>query len=266
MLEFTRDLSNFSQSFIKIKSFLLIKNYFIMMHDNDTDINNGNESEFEDYSTPTNDISPFTPIILATQTTSSGHEHSSSNNLNQHNSITLPEGQQQFITPPEHVQYPEDDIHFHPVLRRSSTPSSSEEESTSNQPSLNIRIHNIEQTINNLQSSLITSRRTNEIEKALEKLQAEVAASHERIERLRKDLNERDKSKRIINRSWSWFVRIITKHKIINCVILAIICVTFALRRQSPRTESWLQRLRMRNRKVKQFAKSALTDFKSTHP
>ncbi|CAB5362001.1 unnamed protein product [Rhizophagus irregularis] len=214
-----------------------------MMHDNDTDINNGNESEFEDYSTPTNDISPFTPIILATQTTSSGHEHSSSNNLSQHNSITLPE-----------------------VLRRSSTPSSSEEESTSNQPSLNIRIHNIEQTINNLQSSLITSRRTNEIEKALEKLQAEVAASHERIERLRKDLNERDKSKRIINRSWSWFVRIITKHKIINCVILAIICVTFALRRQSPRTESWLQRLRMRNRKVKQFAKSALTDFKSTHP
>ncbi|CAG8498754.1 19088_t:CDS:2 [Rhizophagus irregularis] len=210
-----------------------------MMHNNDTDINNGNESEFEDYSTPTNDISPFTPIILPTQTTSSGHEHSSSNNLSQHNSITLPEGQQQFITPPEHVQYPEDDIHFHPVLRRSSTPSSSEEESTSNQPSLNIRIHNIEQTINNLQSSLITSRRTNEIEKALEKLQAEVAASHERIERLRKDLNERDKT---------------------------IICVTFALRRQSPRTESWLQRLRMRNRKVKQFAKSALTDFKSTHP
>lgn len=59
-------------------------------------------------------------------------------------------------------------------------------------------------------------------------------------------------------------IQIITKHKII--VILAIICVTFALRRQSPRTESWLQRLRMRNRKVKQFAKSALTDFKSTHP
>lgn len=148
---------------------------------------------------------------MPTQITSSGHEHSSSNNLSQHNSITLPEGQQQFITPPEHVQYisPEDDIHFHhPVLRRPSTPSSSEEESTSNQPSLNIRIHNIEQTINNLQSSLITSRRINEIEKALEKLQAEVAASHERIERLRKDLNERDKSKRIINRSWSWFVRV----------------------------------------------------------
>jgi hypothetical protein len=173
-----------------------------------TDTNNGNESEFEDYSTPTNDISSFTPIILPTQATSLGYEHSSSNSLSQHNSSTLPEGQQQFITPPELIS-PEDDVHFnHPALRRSSIPSSSEEESTSNQPSLNIRIHNIEQTINNLQSSLITSRRINEIEKALEKLQAEVAASHERIESLRKDLNEREKNKWIINRSWSWFVRV----------------------------------------------------------
>ncbi|GES86329.1 acyl-CoA binding protein [Rhizophagus clarus] len=223
-----------------------------MMHDNDIDTNNGNESEFEDYSTPTNDISPFTPIILPTQTTSSGHEHSSSNSLSQHDPNTLSEGRHQFITPPELVQYisPEDDIHFHrPSLRRSSTPPSSEEESTSNQPSLNIRIHNIEQTINNLQSSLITSRRTNEIEKALEKLQAEVAASHERIERLRKDLNEREKNKR----SWSWFVRIITKHAIINSVILAIIFVTFALRRQSPRTETWLQRL-LRPLKIQYFS------------
>ncbi|RIA81788.1 hypothetical protein C1645_744250 [Glomus cerebriforme] len=243
-----------------------------MMHNNDIDNNNGNESEIEDYSTPTNEendgiLSPFTPITSTPQVTSSRHEHFSNDLRRQHNSNPSPEGQQQYITSPELLQYisPEDDIHFHhSALRRSSTSSSSEEESSSNQPSINRRIHNIEQSINNLQSSLITPRRINEIEKALEKLQSEVAASHERIEGLRRDLNEREKNKRI---SWSWFVRVIAKHAIINCVILAIIFVTFALRgRQSPRTESWLQRLRMRNRKVKQFAKSALTDFKNTHP
>ncbi|CAG8448431.1 4697_t:CDS:2 [Funneliformis mosseae] len=102
----------------------------------------------------------------------------------------------------------------------------------------------------------------------LEKLQAEVAASHERIEGLRRELNEREKNKRIINRSWSWFVKIMAKHAIINFVILAIIFAAYALRsrrRHLPIKDSWLQRLRMRNRKVKQFAKSALTDFKSTH-
>jgi polyhydroxyalkanoate synthesis regulator phasin len=238
-----------------------------MMHNNDIDNNNGNESEIEDYSTPANEdiLSPFTPLSETTQATSSRHEHSSSNDLQRHDSNTSPEGQQQYITPPELVQYipPEDDIHL--ALRRSS--SSSEEEFFSNQPSINRRLNNIEQTINNLQSSLITPRRISEIEKALEKLQAEVAASHERIERLRRDLSEREKNKKIINRSLSWFVKTIAKHAIVNCVILAIVFATFAFRgRQLPIAESWLQRLRMRNRKVKQFAKSALTDFKSTHP
>ncbi|CAI2167712.1 19943_t:CDS:2 [Funneliformis geosporum] len=225
--------------------------------------NNGNGSDTEDYSTPTNDdtLSPFPPLN-ATQTTSTRHE-SSLNDLHiRHDSNASPEGQQQYTPPPELVQFTptEDDIHFH-----HSRYNSSSEEDSSNHLSINRRIHNIERT---LQSSLITPRRISEIEKALEKLQAEVAASHERIEGLRRDLNEREKNKRIINRSWSWFVKIMAKHAIINCVILAIIFAAYALRnrrRQLPIKDSWLQRLRMRNRKVKQFAKSALTDFKSTH-
>ncbi|CAG8600250.1 2212_t:CDS:2 [Funneliformis caledonium] len=228
--------------------------------------NNGNESDTEDYSTPVNDdiLLPFTPLNTTTQTTSSRHEPSLNDLHRRHDSNTSPEGQQQYTTPPELVQYipTEDDIHHH------SRSSNSSEEESSNHLSINRRIHNIERTINNLQSSLITPRRISEIEKALEKLQAEVAASHERIEGLRRELNEREKNKRIINRSWSWFVKILAKHAIINFVILAIIFAAYALRsrrRHLPIKDSWLQRLRMRNRKVKQFAKSALTDFKSTH-
>nr|CAG8490413.1 12499_t:CDS:2 [Entrophospora candida] len=107
---------------------------------------------------------------------------------------------------------------------------------SSDELSIGNRITSLEQRLESLQSIVVTSDKVNEIVKVVERLQAEVAASKERLENLQK-LEEDVKKKQLMKQSWTW------KGKL-------------------PMLKSFFQRQGLRKR-TKQLAKSALTDFKN---
>ncbi|CAG8460189.1 5157_t:CDS:2 [Ambispora gerdemannii] len=85
-----------------------------------------------------------------------------------------------------------------------------------NNNSITARIAELEKNVERLSASAISNRRIVEIEKALERLQAEVSASHEQTEALRRD----EIKKQVAKKTWTWLIKLIAKHAIINGILL----------------------------------------------
>ncbi|CAH1765330.1 23635_t:CDS:2 [Entrophospora sp. SA101] len=132
---------------------------------------------------------------------------------------------------------------------------------SSDELSIGDRITSLEQRLESLQSIVVTSDKVNEIVKVVERLQAEVAASKERLENLQK-LEEDVKKKQLMKQSWTWLFKIIAKHVIINSIVIFIILTITIRKGKLPMLKSFFQRQGLRKR-TKQLAKSALTDFKN---
>nr|CAG8615393.1 615_t:CDS:2 [Entrophospora candida] len=132
---------------------------------------------------------------------------------------------------------------------------------SSDELSIGNRITSLEQRLESLQSIVVTSDKVNEIVKVVERLQAEVAASKERLENLQK-LEEDVKKKQLMKQSWTWLFKIIAKHVIINSIVIFIILTITIRKGKLPMLKSFFQRQGLRKR-TKQLAKSALTDFKN---
>ncbi|CAG8459234.1 6981_t:CDS:2 [Ambispora leptoticha] len=106
--------------------------------------------------------------------------------------------------------------------------------------------------------STFHDERIAEIEKALERLQAEVSASNERTEALRQDLVEDQIKKQVAKKTWTWWIKIITKHAIINGILLLIGLALFS--RASPFAVRIIDRSRVLE--IWKYTKRLLIDWK----
>ena len=78
---------------------------------------------------------------------------------------------------------------------------------SSDELSIRNRITSLEQSLERLQSIIVSSDKVNEIEKVVERLQAEIAASNERLKSLQ-ELEEHVKKRQLMKQSWTWLFKV----------------------------------------------------------